>query len=135
VAEVVPVSSSAQLTLLPWLLRWEQPEDRTTFAAALHAGSCLGLTVALRRDLTTLDRRTAKLVLLTSLPAAAAGLLAQDAVERRLGRPGPTPAPRPDSTSGASSFWIVRRRRSISASRASSSDGPELSSDINTRRA
>lgn len=106
-AEVVPVSSSAQLTLLPWLLRWEPPEDRTTFAAALHAGSCLGLTVALRRDLTTLDRRTAKLALLTSLPAAAAGLLAQDAVERRLGRPGPTAA----LMAGAGVLlWVADRR-------------------------
>jgi undecaprenyl-diphosphatase len=31
-------------------------------------------------------------VLLASLPAAAAGLVAQDAIERRLGRPGPTAA-------------------------------------------
>jgi undecaprenyl-diphosphatase len=92
VAEVVPVSSSAQLTLLPWLLRWEPPDDRTGFAAALHAGSCAGLVVALRHDLHTLDRRTATALALGSLPAAAAGLVLQDAVEARLGRPGPTAA-------------------------------------------
>ena len=88
----MPVSSSAQLTLLPWLLGWEQPADRTTFAAGLHAGSCVGLVVALRHDLASLDRRTAKLVLLTSLPAAVAGITVQDMVERRFGRPGPTAA-------------------------------------------
>ncbi len=86
----MPVSSSAQLTLLPWLLRWEQPRDRTSFAAALHAGSCAGLILALRRDLASLDRRTASWLALSAVPAAVAGLVAQDVVERRLGRPGPT---------------------------------------------
>jgi undecaprenyl-diphosphatase len=92
VAEVVPVSSSAQLTLLPWLLRWEPPADRTTFAAALHAGSCAGLAVALRDDLRSLDLRTARWLALSTLPAAVAGLVGQDAVDRRFGKPGPTAA-------------------------------------------
>ncbi len=87
VAEVVPVSSSAQLALLPWLLGWEQPADRTTFAAGLHAGSCLGITWALRRDLLALDRRTILLLAAATVPAAAAGFLAADVVEERLGRP------------------------------------------------
>ena len=84
VAEVVPVSSSAQLVLLPWLLRWEQPADRTTFAAALHAGSCVGIGLSLRRELTP---RAVLVAGATSVPAAVAGLLAADAVEERLGRP------------------------------------------------
>ena len=86
VAEVVPVSSSAQLVLLPWLLGWEQPADRTTFAAGLHAGSCAGIAWALRPDLlpSTAARRA---LAAASVPAAAAGLLAADAVEQRLGRP------------------------------------------------
>jgi len=87
VAEVVPVSSSAQLVLLPWLLAWEQPPERTTFAAGLHAGSSLGIAVALRHDLRTLDRRTVGLLAGSCLPAAAAGALAADRVEERLGRP------------------------------------------------
>ncbi len=86
-AEVVPVSSSAQLVLVPWLLGWPPPEDRTTFAAGLHAGSCLGIAWALRSDLRALDRRTAALVAAASVPAALGGLLAADAVEQRLGRP------------------------------------------------
>ncbi len=90
VAEVLPVSSSAQLTLLPWLLRWPAGGDRTGFAAALHAGSCVGLAVALRHDLADLDRRTAGWLALSAVPAALAGTVGQDVVERRLGGPGPT---------------------------------------------
>lgn len=85
VTEVLPVSSSAHLSLVPWLLGWPPQSGRTTLAAGLHAGSCAGIAVALRSDLP--DRRTAALVAATSLPAALAGLLAADAVEQRLGRP------------------------------------------------
>ena len=81
----MPVSSSAQLTLLPWLLGWDEPAHRTTFAAALHAGSCAGLLWALREDLRRLTVRDALVVGATSVPAAVAGLLGADAVEARLG--------------------------------------------------
>ncbi|MCW2614074.1 MAG: Bacitracin resistance protein BacA, partial [Frankiales bacterium] len=54
VAEVVPVSSSAQLALLPWLTGWPQPADRTGFAAGLHAGSCVGIAAVVGVP----DRRT-----------------------------------------------------------------------------
>ncbi len=91
-AEVVPVSSSAQLSLLPWLLRWPPAADRTGFAAGLHAGSSVGLAVALRHELAGLDRRTAGALALATVPAAVVGVLAQDRVERRLGGPGPTAA-------------------------------------------
>ncbi|MCW2667949.1 MAG: pyrophosphate phosphatase, partial [Frankiales bacterium] len=92
VAEVLPVSSSAHLALLPGLLGWPDPPHRTTFAAALHAGSTLGICWGLRRDLAALarsrtGRRTALLAAATSVPAAVAGLIGGDAVESRLGRP------------------------------------------------
>ncbi|MDQ3502378.1 MAG: hypothetical protein M3486_02000, partial [Actinomycetota bacterium] len=87
VAEVVPVSSSAQLVLLPWLLGWKQPSDRTTFAAGLHAGSCLGIAFVLRQEICSLDRQTVGLLAGSCLPAAVAGALAADRVEARLGRP------------------------------------------------
>jgi undecaprenyl-diphosphatase len=95
VAEVLPVSSSAQLALLPDLLGWPQPRHRTAFAAALHAGSTIGIAVALRRELRELadsptGRRRAGVLLATCLPAAGAGLLVDDVVEQRLGRPAPT---------------------------------------------
>lgn len=86
-AEVVPVSSSAQLVLLPWLAGWDPPTDRTTFGAALHAGSCVGICWALRRELRALTARELAVLAAVSMPAAAAGALAADAVEDRLGRP------------------------------------------------
>jgi undecaprenyl-diphosphatase len=87
VAEVVPVSSSAQLVLLPWLLGWEQPPDRTAFGAALHAGSCLGIAWSLREDLRRLTLSEVLLLGACSVPAAVAGAVAAEAVEQRLGRP------------------------------------------------
>lgn len=84
---MVPVSSSAQLHLIPWLLRWPAADDRTTFAAGLHLGSAAGLALALRPRPGELAR-----VLPATLPAAVAGVLAHDVIERRLGRPGPTAA-------------------------------------------
>lgn len=87
VAEVVPVSSSAQLTLLPWLAGWELEDDRTTFAASLHAGSAVGLALAFRHDL---NSGTAKRTLVFAAPAALAGLIGQKQVERRLGGVAPT---------------------------------------------
>ena len=85
-AEVVPVSSSAQLVLLPWLWGWDQPADRTLFGAVLHAGSCLGISAVLIAA-GGADRRTLLLVAASSVPAAVAGLLTADRVEARLGQP------------------------------------------------
>ncbi|MCU1593007.1 MAG: putative bacitracin resistance protein [Frankiales bacterium] len=109
-AEVVPVSSSAQLSLLPWLLRWQPEADQTTFAAGLHAGSSVGVALALRADLLALDRAAFRRLLLSSLPAAAAGVVAQEAVEQRLGGPGPTAA----LLAGAGAvMWFADRRTEV----------------------
>jgi undecaprenyl-diphosphatase len=50
------------------------------------------VALALRQDLRALDHQDVRRLLASSLPAAAAGALAHGAVERRLGRPGPTAA-------------------------------------------
>lgn len=114
VAEVVPVSSSAQLVLLPWLAGWEPPADRTTFGAALHAGSCVGICWALRHDLRTLSRHDVAVLAAVSLPAAAAGALAADAVEQRLGRPPQLAALL--AGAGALMWWVdARAPRGVSA--------------------
>ena len=76
------MSSSAQLTLLPYLAGWDPEADRTTFAASLHAGSAIGIALALRHDL---DSGTTKGTLAFAAPAAVAGLLFHRQVERRLG--------------------------------------------------
>lgn len=88
-AEVLPVSSSAHLALLPWLRRWPDEPGRTTFAAGLHAGSCVGIAWALRADLRVLLASPPALgaIALGTAPAAVTGLLVADAVEERLGRP------------------------------------------------
>ena len=96
------MSSSAQLSLVPWLLRWPQPEDRTTFLAGLHAGSAVGLAAALRPG--PKELRTA---LVVALPAAAVGAVGHDLVERRLGRPGPTAAL---LALGGAALWVADRR-------------------------
>jgi undecaprenyl-diphosphatase len=72
---------------VPRLLGWEYadlPADtRKTFEVALHAGSAPALAWALRGE----PRDDAHLLLLTLLPPAAAGLLFERPIERRLGGP------------------------------------------------
>ncbi len=87
IAEVLPISSSAHLTLVPWMLGWPEQRDRTTLAAGLHAGSALGIAYALRRQLAALTREELTVLAATTVPAAITGLLAADLVEARLGRP------------------------------------------------
>jgi len=81
-AELLPVSSSAHVMLVPRLLGWEYdrlPADtRKTFDVALHGGTAL----ALLRITKLPDARTA---VLTTLPAAIAGVTLEDAIESRLG--------------------------------------------------
>ncbi len=86
-AETIPVSSSAQLSLVPDLLGWPTALDRTTLAAALHAGSCAGVAWALRAELRRLGRGQVVGLLAASAPAALAGLALSRQVDDRLGDP------------------------------------------------
>lgn len=83
-AELLPVSSSAHTQLVPALLGWSYSdlpdETRKTFEVALHAGTLIGLL----RVVPMPDARTA---LLSTAPAAAAGLLWERQIETRLGGP------------------------------------------------
>ena len=51
--ELLPVSSSGHLVLVPALMRWQyrelDPELRKAFEVALHAGGALALLIGLRR--------------------------------------------------------------------------------------
>ncbi|MGC9220136.1 MAG: undecaprenyl-diphosphate phosphatase, partial [Solirubrobacteraceae bacterium] len=53
-AELLPISSSGHVELVPWLLGWEgvspDPEVRKAFEVALHAGTALALMVVLRDE-------------------------------------------------------------------------------------
>jgi undecaprenyl-diphosphatase len=99
-AELLPVSSSAHIVLIPWLAgwRWEEldSEVRKSFEVALHAGTAAALLIGQRREiadeLRSFDRHRALLLALSFLPAALVGYLFERQIERRLGGPGTTAA-------------------------------------------
>lgn len=94
--ELLPVSSSAHTTLVPWLLRWPyadlDPELRKAFEVALHAGTAAALVLVLRDDvrqaLAELDARRVALIAGSFLPPAIVGKLLERPIEQRLGTPG-----------------------------------------------
>lgn len=85
-AELMPISSSAHITLAPWLLGWnnftQDSEIQKSFAVALHAGTAAGLLIALRKELSYTFTTTYALV-----PAALLGLVAERPIEQKLGTP------------------------------------------------
>lgn len=106
--EFLPISSSAHLILVPWLLDW-RPMG-LTFDVALHAGTLLAVLVYFRRDLAELIRgflvwlkgrivrqpqaeadsgsaALALAILIGTLPAAAVAGLAGDQIEYYLRSP------------------------------------------------
>jgi undecaprenyl-diphosphatase len=94
-AELLPVSSSAHIVLLPWLAGWDwddlDPELRKSFEVALHAGAAAALLIGQRQtigeELHAFDRRRGLVLLLSFLPAAAAGYGLERQIEQRLGGP------------------------------------------------
>jgi undecaprenyl-diphosphatase len=91
-AELLPVSSSAHIALVPWLAGWPyarlDAELRKSFEVALHAGAGAALTIRLSRRLPLiLDARHAWAAALSLAPPALAGLTLQRYIERRLGGP------------------------------------------------
>jgi undecaprenyl-diphosphatase len=98
--ELLPVSSSGHLTLIPWLLGWTRDDGdaelENTFGVSLHAGAAAALLVGQRRviaeELRTFDKRKATVLALSFLPPALAGLALERVIERRLGGPAPTAA-------------------------------------------
>ena len=94
-AELLPVSSSAHLVLVPWLAGWDwdglDPELRKSFEVALHAGAAAALLVGQRRviadELRSFDARRAAVLLLSFAPPALVGYTLERSIERRLGGP------------------------------------------------
>lgn len=95
-AELLPVSSSGHMTLVPWLLRRPyatelDPELRKAFEVALHAGTAAALLVALRDEVADaahgLDARRITLLVGSFVPPAVAGYTLERPIERRLGTP------------------------------------------------
>ena len=95
-AELLPVSSSGHIELVPWLLRWSYSELdgelRKSFEVALHAGTAAALLVALREEvgeaMVGFDARTAGLIAGSFAPPAVVGLAFERPIERHLGGPG-----------------------------------------------
>lgn len=96
-SELLPVSSSAHLVLLPRLAGWPyaelDPELRKSFEVALHAGTAVALLIGLRREVGEYARgfspRNVVTLSLSFLPAAVAAYRFERVIERRLGEPLP----------------------------------------------
>jgi undecaprenyl-diphosphatase len=94
-AELLPISSSGHVALIPWLLRWDYDkldhELRKSFEVALHAGTAAALLITLRDEvkdaLYGLNPRTAMLIALSFAPAAVVGYTLERPIESRLGTP------------------------------------------------
>jgi undecaprenyl-diphosphatase len=92
--ELLPVSSSAHISLVPFLAGWEwqslDAEARKSFEVALHGGTALALLICLRREiseeLSSFDARRASVVALSFVPPAIAGLALERKIEA-LGTP------------------------------------------------
>lgn len=86
-AELLPVSSSAHVALVPGLLGWPAlaPELEKAFEVALHAGTLGGLALLVPWP-------SLPLALLATAPGAVAGLMLEKPIERWLGGPRATAA-------------------------------------------
>ena len=95
-AELLPISSSAHINLVPWLRGWDyadlDPELRKSFEVALHAGTAVALLIGqrelLREELRSLDGRAVWVLALSFMPAAVVGYRLERPIERHLGGPG-----------------------------------------------
>jgi undecaprenyl-diphosphatase len=93
--ELLPVSSSAHITLIPWLAGSDYPgldsDLRKSFEVALHAGAAVALAIDMRAELVhsarRLTRRRIAVIALSLGPPALAGYALERPIERGLGGP------------------------------------------------
>jgi undecaprenyl-diphosphatase len=98
-AELMPVSSSAHVTVVPYLLGWDYaqagPDLRKAFEVALHAGTAAALLIGLHDEVAAEQRDLslahAARVIAASLPAALVGFTLEGPIEQRLGTPATIP--------------------------------------------
>ncbi len=94
-AELLPISSSGHVALIPWLLDWDYDrldgELRKSFEVVLHAGTAVALLITLRSEVDEavrgMDFRLAALIALSFAPPALLGYRYERQIERRLGTP------------------------------------------------
>ena len=105
--ELLPVSSSGHLALVPWLGDWdflrENPDFNHAFDVGIHLGTLVAVGVYFRREIVTLlaawfrtlgtrrietpDERVAWFVFVATIPAAVFGALGDDYIAENLGQP------------------------------------------------
>jgi undecaprenyl-diphosphatase len=105
--ELLPVSSSGHLILVPWLFDWTYLEQNDafnqTFDVSLHLGTCIAvgayfwrdvvelvrawLGTLRRRSIATPSERLAWAVVVATLPAALVGFALEDPIADHLGDP------------------------------------------------
>jgi undecaprenyl-diphosphatase len=96
-AELLPISSSGHLVLVPALCGWRyqelDPEIRKAFEVALHAGGAAALLIGLRREVADYIRsfglHNLASLTLSFAPAALIALRFERPIERRLSEPRP----------------------------------------------
>lgn len=99
-AELLPISSSGHVALIPWLLDWRynelDPELRKSFEVALHAGTAAALLITLREEVVEaigdMSPRLVALIALSFIPPAVTGYALEREIEQHLGTPGTTAA-------------------------------------------
>jgi undecaprenyl-diphosphatase len=105
--ELLPISSSGHLILVPWLADWRyleaHPDFNKTFDVALHLGTLVAVVVYFwgdvaryvtawfrsigRRSVTGSDERIAWYILAATIPAGLAGAAGEEFIEEKLGQP------------------------------------------------
>ena len=105
--ELLPISSSGHLILVPWLFEWtyleDNPDFNKTFDVALHLGTLVAvvayfwedirrlivawLRTLKRRRIETADERVAWFVAVATVPAAVIGYTFEDTITDDLGQP------------------------------------------------
>jgi undecaprenyl-diphosphatase len=105
--ELLPISSSGHLILVPWLADWEylkeHDEFNQTFDVALHLGTLVAVVAYFGREIVTLvaawlgsvrrrriegaDERIAWFVFVATIPAAVVGAAGESFIAERLGEP------------------------------------------------
>jgi undecaprenyl-diphosphatase len=106
-SELLPISSSGHLILVPWLADWRYLETHQsfnkTFDVALHLGTLVAVvayfwadvvrylsafvTFVKRRSIQTDDERLAVGIAIATIPAAIAGAAGESVIEKHLGKP------------------------------------------------
>ena len=105
--ELLPISSSGHLILVPWIADWEYLKNHDafnqTFDVSLHLGTVVAVVLYFRDDLVrlaaawlgsirrrrieTVDERIAWYVAAATVPAAIVGAVGENLIAERLGEP------------------------------------------------